>query len=335
MSRRQPPRLAIWMLVHLAYTRQNSALTGDLLEEFERGRSAAWFWRQALIAIAQGAARHAIVQRPYLQAIAAGLAIELPAAWLLWRLHLPPKAHGAGAVTAAVLLLLSFWILLPVGRRLMIGDLSANLRLIVCAAADAPQRRTAAAWISVETFSHYLACYCVCALFYRRLSLDELIAVQIEFAVIALIPMALPLTTAPIAAPAEASAPTLAAPEPPRREWPAADGSLALQLPGGRTMLLEPETSAKSAFLAGDEGLAAALFRNAVPLELVRRAIWLGSARNYLLILAHPEESRALDLAELASLIEEAATTCRVESVLHFPACKNRFRSLFHRSPRH
>jgi hypothetical protein len=46
----QPPVVATWLLKRLA--RENEALTGDLIEEYRNGRSAAWYWRQVLIAIA-------------------------------------------------------------------------------------------------------------------------------------------------------------------------------------------------------------------------------------------------------------------------------------------
>ena len=35
--------LATWMLEHLAFGSDNEALCGDLLEEFQLGRSAAWY----------------------------------------------------------------------------------------------------------------------------------------------------------------------------------------------------------------------------------------------------------------------------------------------------
>jgi preprotein translocase subunit SecY len=49
MTRLEPPSTATWLLKHLG--RRNDALGGDLLEEYRRGRSAAWYWRQALTAI--------------------------------------------------------------------------------------------------------------------------------------------------------------------------------------------------------------------------------------------------------------------------------------------
>lgn len=52
MNLRQPPALAVWLLERLGLTKQNEPLAGDLLEEFRSGRTAAWYWRQAFMAIA-------------------------------------------------------------------------------------------------------------------------------------------------------------------------------------------------------------------------------------------------------------------------------------------
>jgi non-heme chloroperoxidase len=46
--------LAAWMLDHLTFGLTNEALCGDLLEELQRGRPAAWFWRQVGSAIVAG-----------------------------------------------------------------------------------------------------------------------------------------------------------------------------------------------------------------------------------------------------------------------------------------
>jgi hypothetical protein len=51
MTKSIPPALATWMLEHMLWGGRNEALAGDLLEEFQRRRSATWYWRQVLGAI--------------------------------------------------------------------------------------------------------------------------------------------------------------------------------------------------------------------------------------------------------------------------------------------
>ncbi len=55
MKRSKPPALATWLLEHARFT-TTDVIAGDLLEEFNKGRSAAWYWRQALVAIVVGCA---------------------------------------------------------------------------------------------------------------------------------------------------------------------------------------------------------------------------------------------------------------------------------------
>jgi hypothetical protein len=57
MTNRHPPRLAVALLDRCVP--DNEALSGDLVEEFQRGRSSLWFWRQAI-----GAAAMAMTKRP-------------------------------------------------------------------------------------------------------------------------------------------------------------------------------------------------------------------------------------------------------------------------------
>ena len=42
MKRSKPPALATWLLEHAWFSATNSVIAGDLLEEFNRGRSATW-----------------------------------------------------------------------------------------------------------------------------------------------------------------------------------------------------------------------------------------------------------------------------------------------------
>jgi hypothetical protein len=57
MSVSQPPRLATWLLQHLASSPRRESLVGDLIEQYRNGRSATWYWRQVLTAILVGATR--------------------------------------------------------------------------------------------------------------------------------------------------------------------------------------------------------------------------------------------------------------------------------------
>jgi hypothetical protein len=57
MSASQPPRLASWLLHHLAFSPQQESLEGDLIERYHHGHSATWYWRQVVAAILAGVAR--------------------------------------------------------------------------------------------------------------------------------------------------------------------------------------------------------------------------------------------------------------------------------------
>ena len=57
MSASQPPRLASWLLHHLASSPQRESLAGDLIERYHEGQSATWYWRQVLAAILAGVIR--------------------------------------------------------------------------------------------------------------------------------------------------------------------------------------------------------------------------------------------------------------------------------------
>jgi hypothetical protein len=47
-----PPPLATWLFEHLTGREYREALAGDLLEEYNRGRSNTWYWRQVIVAVA-------------------------------------------------------------------------------------------------------------------------------------------------------------------------------------------------------------------------------------------------------------------------------------------
>jgi hypothetical protein len=59
MSLRQPPRLAARLLERCLTGKRSESLLGDLLEEYQTGRTPGWYWREALAALLLLARREA------------------------------------------------------------------------------------------------------------------------------------------------------------------------------------------------------------------------------------------------------------------------------------
>jgi len=72
MKPRKPPALAVWLLEKFGYLGEDSALLGDLLEEFRDGRSASWFWRQTTTVLVKGRSPKQVVLRLDLLGLIAG-----------------------------------------------------------------------------------------------------------------------------------------------------------------------------------------------------------------------------------------------------------------------
>ena len=64
-----------------------------------------------------------------------------------------------------------------------------------------------------------------------------------------------------------------------------------------------------SAFTPADEKLAAALYRRGIPLENLRRAVWLGSARKYMAMLNGQPPAPIASLGYFTALLDEVART--------------------------
>jgi len=82
MNPRPLPRAATWLLERLGHDSRFEPLIGDLVEQFEAGRSRGWYWRQTIGALAnpvrQGLRTHAA---SFIVAVLAGCALT----WL-WQL---------------------------------------------------------------------------------------------------------------------------------------------------------------------------------------------------------------------------------------------------------
>jgi hypothetical protein len=71
MNRQGPPIFATWLLQHLGDPYRREALIGDLIEEYRRGRSNAWYWRQVSFAALAGGLSALRRKLPALRAVLA------------------------------------------------------------------------------------------------------------------------------------------------------------------------------------------------------------------------------------------------------------------------
>jgi hypothetical protein len=94
MKRTEPPFIATWILERLTPGNSNDALLGDLLEEFRSGRSAGWYWRQVLAAVANGCFREMRVH--WLVVVFAALWVIPAQAW--WSFASWFAIHCAGLI---------------------------------------------------------------------------------------------------------------------------------------------------------------------------------------------------------------------------------------------
>jgi hypothetical protein len=146
--------LAMWLLEHWSGGLRCESLVGDLLEEFRSGRSAGWFWRQAMVVIAIGLSGK---MRGYVVPLgfAAGWSLLYPTLWpsilgrpvsqrLLERLAMQswPYSTGLHAVSellpAMMFVGLGFSVYLiasgcAVGALRAIGSLSIGLNVLIVA----------------------------------------------------------------------------------------------------------------------------------------------------------------------------------------------------------
>ena len=58
MNVRIPPPMATWLLAHLGPRYRRDSLAGDLFEEYQQGRTRAWYWRQTGMAVLLGMRVH-------------------------------------------------------------------------------------------------------------------------------------------------------------------------------------------------------------------------------------------------------------------------------------
>jgi len=144
-----PPRLAMLLLDRLAPP--DEELAGDLVEEYQSGRSRVWFWRQVLIAIAVGAARSARIhsRRPVGAVLVGWFPAQEPAPNAMYppsaspmRPSVAPRLSGsvicvaaiAGLVAGIVSRLLGGWLLPVLFMFVLSVILAAGVSAVVSAA---------------------------------------------------------------------------------------------------------------------------------------------------------------------------------------------------------
>ena len=79
------PAAATWLLRQLGCSPKNESLIGDLVEEYRRGRSRVWYWRQVLIAIGASLLQEIRAQRRLaVRALVTGWALVFLFFWSVW-----------------------------------------------------------------------------------------------------------------------------------------------------------------------------------------------------------------------------------------------------------
>jgi hypothetical protein len=279
---RQPPALALWLLKQLGRATGNAPLVGDLLEEFDNGRSASWFWRQTFTAIATCAGRRAALLQTYYIGTAAGFAAQLPVSLLLFRLGLPHAASGFGWKIAAFLLLIVCMILIWVLSRWVFGKSSSGAKSALLTTGASTAQRPALIWAAAfDPFVSTPLLYCFCcvlfspAAFYSSgvLALSEFVWLGAGEIATELSSLFFRLWESRRAEEEQ---------EWEARAWPRLNElEVSLVCSNGAAFVLHPETCMEAIFASANEELITALCNGGASIEQIRRAIWLAGASEF------------------------------------------------------
>ena len=325
MSRRQPPALALWLLDRLGFAGGNAPLIGDLLEEFRNGRSALWFWRQALTIVANSFARRAALLQIYWIALIAGLAAQLPLSLLLFRLHLPPPIHNvAGKIVGFVLMSIGLNLIPLLGRRVF-GKTSKDAKLILLkpggGGIQQPVLFGAAAF---ESFGGILLLYCLsCVLFSPALfsSFAEVVVCEVIWVGLGEVTSEISMAAAGI----RDSRRTAAERERETRVWPHLNKvEVSLICSDGTTVLLRPETCMETIFASANEELIGAIFTRGVSLEEIRHAVWLAGAAEHGWPKTDPASMfEPAPVSRFVRLLENGTDSNRMKRYLEIPPARS------------
>lgn len=125
MRLREPPTIASWLLKRFVPVYRSESLLGDLLEEYQSGRTSGWYWRETLAAlivtakcwVRTGCSRRRLRVFPTLVAVSA-FVVSIAALSLQYRHLCPPTPTvltgsiilGICAAVAEAAIALSAWL---------------------------------------------------------------------------------------------------------------------------------------------------------------------------------------------------------------------------------
>ncbi len=90
MRTSRPPVIAAWILHRFGATPETEAIAGDLIEQYQQGRSRWWYWREVIVAIFRGTWFEIRQHSPLLLiAIAMGWVLDLA-----WHSVITPFEHS-------------------------------------------------------------------------------------------------------------------------------------------------------------------------------------------------------------------------------------------------
>lgn len=165
MTIRKVPTLPTWLLNRFVSGSRREALLGDLFEEYQAGRTAGWYWREALIALVVSFRRQArgLFSLRGSQAILACTAQAVLFVWVVtlaeqYRQHCAalPALLGSPIVptlyagVALIAIAVAVW-LSPLRRQIRINARSGLVRLSVAAFAAIGLSGGALTWASTAS----------------------------------------------------------------------------------------------------------------------------------------------------------------------------------------
>jgi hypothetical protein len=95
VTRSAPPRLASWLLKRFAFGPQRESLVGDIVEQYQQGRSSMWYQRQTLATVFIGSVMRVRAHpRRALRALVLAATVPLFVVTAAWLVMLDNPSHN-------------------------------------------------------------------------------------------------------------------------------------------------------------------------------------------------------------------------------------------------